>query len=331
MLAPLLLLGPALAQDALKLEAVRHAQVGLGVPSLTFLPGVAGTLDARLTCGTQAYTWAGAIRPGQPQTLELSGLREGGHTCRGSVTLAASDGTSGELPLSLDVWMHPPLKLQVDKQALDLEQRTMTLEGSRPIGRVEIEVLGEGGHRLGSGAVAGLAPETRVDVEWQQAPGEALKLQITAWDEHDLPGRLELSPWRYAIPHEDVVFETGQAEILPAEEPKLEHAWGELQGVLARYGDVVEVQLYVAGYTDTVGDKASNRTLSTRRAQAIARWFRDRGFEGPIHYQGFGEGVLAVATPDETDEAANRRAIYLLAADEPGPGPELPRSDWSKL
>jgi outer membrane protein OmpA-like peptidoglycan-associated protein len=326
-----LLLAPALAQDALKLEAVRHAQVGLGAPSLTFLPGVSGTLDARLACGSQAFTWVGAIRPGQPQTLELTGLGQGSHSCRGRVVLEASDGTGGELPLSLNVWMHPPLKLTVDKQALDLDARTMTLQGSRPIGRVEIEVLGEGGHRIGSGAVAGMVPEPAVDVEWLQAPGEALKIQVTAWDEHDLPGRLELSPWSYAIPHEDVVFASGQADVLAAEEPKLEQAWAELQQVRDRYGDVITVKLYVAGYTDTVGDGESNHTLSTRRARAIAAWFRERGFDGPIYYQGFGETVLSVITADETDEPANRRAVYLLAADEPGVGPELPRGDWQAL
>ncbi len=326
-----LLIAAALAQDALKLEAVRHAQVGLGAPSLTFVPGVAGRLDARLRCGSRAFSWAGTIRPGQPRTLTLSGLGQGSHTCQGSVTLEADDGTTGELPLSLDVWMHPPLKLSVDKQALDLAGHTLALTGSRPIGRVEIEVLGEGGHRIGSGAVAGLAPESPVQVQWQQSPGEALKIQITAWDAHDLPGRLELSPWSYTIPHEDVVFESGQAEVLPSELPKLEQAWSELETVRARYGDVIEVRLFVAGYTDTVGDAASNRGLSTRRARAIAAWFRERGFDGPIHYQGFGESVLAVPTADGTDEAANRRALYLLAAEEPGVGPELPRADWQQL
>ena len=235
------------------------------------------------------------------------------------------------MPLSVDVWMHPPLTLSVDKQGLDLVGRSMTLAGSRPLSRVEIEVLGEGGHRLGRGAVAGMAPESPVTLQWQQAEGEALTIQITAWDAHDLPGRLALSPWSYAIAHEDVVFESGMATVRPEEVPKLEAAWQELSEVEARYGDVVQVRLYVAGYTDTVGDGGGNLGLSTRRARAIADWYRGRGFDGAIYYQGFGETVLAVPTPDETDEAANRRAIYLLAADAPAIGPELPRDDWQRL
>jgi outer membrane protein OmpA-like peptidoglycan-associated protein len=94
---------------------------------------------------------------------------------------------------------------------------------------------------------------------------------------------------------------------------------------------VVEIQLYVAGYTDTVGNSASNQGLSERRAKSIARWFSTRGFAQPIHFQGFGEDALAVGTPDETDQAANRRAIYILAAQPPPTGPTLPRSAWHRL
>ncbi len=325
------LIAPLLAQEALSLEAVRHAQEGLGAPSLTFVPGISGSLSARLSCGTRSYAWSGAIRPGVPQTLELTGLPLGTHSCSGEVSLEASDGTSGEMPLGLDVEIHPALELEVDAQQLDLERRTLVVQGTRPLGRVEIEVLGEGGHRIGSGAVAGIAPETHVQMEWQQAPGEALKLLVTAWDLYDLPGRLELSPWSYAIPHVDVEFVTGQHEVLAREVPKLEQAWLDLEAVLARYGEVVEVQLFVAGYTDTVGDAASNLALSQRRARAIATWFRERGFSGPIHYQGFGESVLAVTTPDDTDEGANRRAIYLLAAQRPPVGPEIPQDNWRRL
>ncbi len=326
-----LLIGAAMAQEALTLEAVRHAQVGLGAPSLTFVPGVSGALDARLHCGSQSFAWRGDIQTGQKQTLELTGLSQGSHNCTGRLALEANDGTTGEMPLVLDVWIHPPLKLSVDKQALDLDGQMLTVLGSRPLGRVEIELLGEGGHRIGSGAIDGVLPEPAISLEWQQAPGEALKILVTAWDEHGLPGRLELSPWSYAIPHEDVVFDSGMAEVLPAQVPKLEKAWQELEAVRVRYGDVVEVQLFVAGYTDSVGSESSNQTLSTRRARAIASWFRTRGFEGGIHYQGFGESVLAVVTPDETDEAANRRAIYVLAADAPAAGPEIPRNNWQRL
>ncbi|MGZ3408079.1 MAG: OmpA family protein, partial [Polyangia bacterium] len=72
------------------------------------------------------------------------------------------------------------------------------------------------------------------------------------------------------------------------------------------------VQLFVAGFTDTVGSNADNRKLSLDRARAIGAWFRDRGLPLPIAYAGFGEEVLRVKTPDETDNAANRRADYVV-------------------
>jgi outer membrane protein OmpA-like peptidoglycan-associated protein len=67
------------------------------------------------------------------------------------------------------------------------------------------------------------------------------------------------------------------------------------------------------------------------RALAIASWFRENGFKGEIHYQGFGEDGQLVKTLDETAEPANRRAIYILAAEAPPTSEQLPRSAWRPL
>ena len=79
-----------------------------------------------------------------------------------------------------------------------------------------------------------------------------------------------------------------------------------------------------------MGNTHYNRELSTRRARAIARWFRSKGLNIPIHYCGFGEEYLAKKTPDETDERANRRAIYILTSQAPS-GPPFPKAVWKKL
>ena len=320
----------ALAQDALSMSAVRSAQEGFSDPSVTFEPRVTGQLSASLSCGGAPFSWSGAIRPGEPVVIPLPGLSRGVHDCSGAVTLRADDGSEGEMPLSLQVQVLEPLKLEATHADLDLEGRSLTMRSARAVSRYEVEVFGERGVTLGRGGgeLPGLSEST---VAWTQTEGEAIKLVITAWDEAGLPGRLELSPWSYAIPHEDVVFPSGSAEVLAAEAPKLEEAWSDLQDVLARYGEVVEVRLYVAGYTDTVGDAGANQGLSERRARAIADWFRGRGFAGPIAFQGFGESVLAVGTDDETDEPRNRRALYLLAAEAPPVSDELPRGSWTQL
>lgn len=317
-------------QDALSMKAVRSAQEGFSVPSVTFEPSVSGQLSASLSCGGTPYSWSGGIQPGDAIVLELTGLSRGTHDCQGSVTLNASDGSEGEMPLSLQVEVLPALTLSATREDLDLEGHSLTLHSGRPVARYELEILGERGAVLGNGA--GVLPGlTESTLAWEQSEGEVIKLVVTAWDEAGLPGKLELSPWSYAIPHEDVEFPSGSAQILPSEAPKMEEAWADLQEVLERYGEVVEVRLYVAGYTDTVGDAGSNQGLSERRAQAIAVWFQSRGFTGAIAFQGFGESVLAVGTDDETDEPRNRRALYLLSAEAPGVSDTLPRENWTSL
>ena len=91
------------------------------------------------------------------------------------------------------------------------------------------------------------------------------------------------------------------------------------------------IKLYLAGYTDTVGDGGGNQALSERRARSIAAWFRNRGFSGEIAFQGFGERGQAVQTGEGVDEARNRRAVYILAASPPPTSPGLPGSNWSRL
>ena len=92
----------------------------------------------------------------------------------------------------------------------------------------------------------------------------------------------------------------------------------------------VSAQLYVVGYTDTVGDTADNQLLSDRRANAIATYFKDHGVWIAIHYAGLGEGALAVRTADNVGELRNRRALYLLGANQPAGGGQIPHQ-WTLL
>ena len=318
------------AQDAVRLEAVRTTQEGAEPASLSFVMGVSGQLDAQLTCAGRSYRLSERVGADSTVTLTLDDLPRGTHSCSGSLRLEESDGSSGEMPLSLEFAMLDALELEVDKARLDLDARSLVVTGSRPLQRVEIEVFDDSGQAVGSGALSD-AGASELSLEWSQPDVEVLKLVLTGTDVHGLTAALTLSPWSYAIPHEDVHFATGKSEITEGEEPKLDHAYAELTEVLEKYGDIVEVKLFVAGYTDTVGDRASNQGLSEARAKAIASWFRARGFEGYVAYQGFGEDGLAVDTPDETDEVRNRRALYLLAAEQPPAAGELPRANWRPL
>ena len=101
--------------------------------------------------------------------------------------------------------------------------------------------------------------------------------------------------------------------------------------IFEKYASIAKANLYVAGYTDTVGNASSNLSLSHKRAKAIATWFQNAGFKGDIYYQGFGEKALAVATKDNVDEPRNRRALYVVAAEAPAISADLPSKNWKKL
>jgi outer membrane protein OmpA-like peptidoglycan-associated protein len=71
--------------------------------------------------------------------------------------------------------------------------------------------------------------------------------------------------------------------------------------------------------------------LSNRRARSIARWIRAHGFTYPIFFHGFGESLLAVKTPDETENGANRRVLYIVSSNPPPPGSDVPEVKWTAL
>jgi len=336
LLAPVLILStPALAGDALNVEAVRLVEEGQRA-SFTVHAVVPGTVEVEGGCAGQPSGGGGfggtaTVSPGDTRTFELPPLPAGTHRCSARIVLTEPDGAWGEMTVPFEVEVLPPLALSVDRADLDLEARRLVVDASRPLTHLEVSVFGPGGAEVGASSV-GVPGVARTDLEWVQEPDtEAVKLVLTGSDANGFAARLELLPWTYLIPHEDVVFETASDVVRPSETPKLEAAWTDLQRVLEKYGAVVEVQLFVAGYTDTVGTTEYNRGLSERRARSIARWFRERGFTAPIWHQGFGEQVLAVATPDETDEARNRRAIYILSAEPPPPSEEIPRQGWVRL
>ena len=330
MMTMLLLVASALAQDAVSLSAVRTAQVGGTPAQLAFDTTVNGTLNASLSCAGKRFSASETIHPGSHIELPLTGLPVGSHDCKGTLTLVDAAGGEGSMPLSVQISVLEPLTLQVDPADLNLEQRSLTLQASRHLADIKVTVIGARNAELG-GAELGGDGFDRVPLQWKQTDGDVVKVVIDATDVHGLSSRLELLPWSYAIPHEDVVFASGEHTVPASEVAKLEGAWTELQQVLDLYGEVVEVRLFVAGYTDTVGDPTANQALSARRAREIAGWFKTRGFRGPTAWQGFGESVLAVPTGDGTAEAANRRAVYLLAAEVPPISTELPKRSWTEL
>jgi outer membrane protein OmpA-like peptidoglycan-associated protein len=328
------LLGVALAQDAVKLEVIHTVHAGRK-PALVIRPQVDATsLSVQLSCSGSQTNRAGPARGGSEIRLDID-VPTGVHQCSGTLDAVFADGTQGSMPLQFQVQVQAKMNLVVSSDDLDLQNSRVRVHIDEPIAQLDVDVYGETGERLGA-ATRGGTSQSPVEIEWKQAPGNVVRLAVTATAPSGVSTTLNLFPWSYKVPHLDVVFPTGSADIPASEQHKLEDAMEKIQQVLQRFaggklGFEVPMSLYVAGYTDTVGNRVSNQQLSERRARSMGLWFRDHGFSHPIHFQGFGENGLAVSTPDETDEPSNRRALYIVAAEAPPQSAALPGDRWRSL
>ena len=214
----------------------------------------------------------------------------------------------------------PALVVQIDKAKVDLKEHRLEVRLSRAASTITLHVVGDSGAVLAdeshefSGAPAG----TPLVVAWTPTSAETVaKIELMAYDTSGYYAGVAIIPWSVRIPHEEVAFRTGSAQIDDSEKPKLEASFTKITEALAGHGDLGKITLFLAGHTDTVGSDASNFKLSQARAQAIAVWFKKRGLGVPIAYEGFGESSPAVRTADEVDEPKNRRVDYILSIDEP--------------
>ncbi len=256
---------------------------------------------------------------------------KGRHRWRGELAVGLPEEGGGSMKLDFETEVVESLGLSVDRRQLDLKNGSLVLLAERPLAKVAHEVLSESGKQIGRATSEIKPPARMVTLRWQAGQEKVLKISILATDAAGLSEPLELIPWTYNIPHEEVVFPTGSWEILAEQQPKLEQSYEILQVGIKKYGRLLEVKLYIAGHTDTVAAADYNQQLSEKRARSIAAWFRERGFSCPVFYQGFGEKALKVPTPDETDEPRNRRAEYVLAAEPPPLDIAGADAGWKKL
>jgi outer membrane protein OmpA-like peptidoglycan-associated protein len=227
-----------------------------------------------------------------------------------------------------------PITATIPSNKVDLETKSFDLVSNHPPSRIELEVMDDERRIIGKSVfkVKDAVQGKPVRVTWeQQSEGNIFKISAIAHDDYGYWAGVDIIPWSLVIEHEDVNFETARHEVLDTEAPKVDAAWDEINKIIEKYGEWVECSLYVAGYTDTVGDASSNQGLSQRRAMSLAQYFKNKGATFPIYYQGFGESVLAVKTEDSVDELANRRALYIITAGPPPYTTETPRGNWSRL
>lgn len=251
----------------------------------------------------------------------------------GTLSVRFADGSEGDMPLSFETARVGAMRISSEATREDVMARRVVMRADRPVHKASVEVTGDGGKQLAAKEIDfdGAPANSDLTIEWEQEEeGDPLVVEVRLYAEDGSWRGVRWMPWEVKIPHETVEFATGQARIPKDEAHKLEGVLGKLNSALERYGEVVDVSLWIAGHTDTVGSRESNIRLSHARAKAIGTWFRRSGVTVPIHYRGFGQESLRVSTPDNTEEPRNRRAEYVVAAEDPYAGRDLP-GRWQKL
>jgi outer membrane protein OmpA-like peptidoglycan-associated protein len=214
----------------------------------------------------------------------------------------------------------PPLQVHIDLAEVDLAAGELTLRMSRPASHVTLKALGLSGSVLAEAKqhFEGVAAGAPLVVRWVPPESEAVaRIEVFGYDVSGYFKGVAITPWSFEIPHDDVVFATGSAEIRPSESTKLRASLALIQKQLPRARHLGTVRLFIVAHTDSVANADYNQELSTRRAEALARWFRGHGLKLPIAYAGMGERALKVKTADEVDEPRNRRADYMLGLEPP--------------
>ncbi len=328
--------GTAVADDAGRLGVKINSVVsGNDMPGLTIEPAedVKSLLvKLKRADGKTSQVGASNVAAGSTKTLPVQ-QEPGTFEYTGDFQVTWGNGEKSTFKMKFELTRAQKLALTIKPEDVDLDARKMAFSINNPASKAELIIYGQNGKPIKTvkRAYNKAAPGSKLSIDWPDPGDDILYMDLKVYDVANFWKGVRLTPFSISIPHDDVVFESGKWNIRESEEPKLKTTMGHIKANLEKHGTLLTLKLYIAGYTDTVGSKQSNETLSNNRARSIAAWFRKNGLKIPIYYQGFGERVLAVPTPDETDEEKNRRAIYILSSQIPGTNKTIPDSNWKPL
>ena len=316
-------------------SVIGHVKLSQAKPVLVFKPtAVVAALkaDCKRSDGQQVAIAIGPMRPGQEKRVPIP---QGKGVFKYQCLLAgkANGIVFKDFQLEFDTAVGDIPKLQISADDVDEAKRQLTVRLTEPAGKIELDIIGDDGKPIDNVTQKfnGEAPGTPLVVKWSQPEAAVMsRFSLRAYDPAGYWNGLE-SVTFVDLPHEDGGFESGKAEVLPSEEKKLLEPLDKIAAELKKVAGVLQVNLYIGGYTDTVGNGPDNDELSKRRASAIAQWFAKKGIQASILAQGFGERVLKVATPDNTDEVKNRRASYVLGTQPPPASRGFPTRNWNRV
>ena len=242
-------------------------------------------------------------------------------------------GERGFLTDAFEVEVLADMDFEVDLASYDGDARRFMMTMTQPAGHVELTVRGDQGDIVAERVIPfdGEAPGTPLLVTWTQPNVPILTIDVKAVGQSGSWSSRQYVPWEVSFDAVFVHFASGSSEIPASDMGVLRERLAQIQATADRVSEWVEVKLYIAGYTDTVGSPADNQRLSEARARAIGAFFRAEGVAFPIFYQGFGESALAVETADNVDEPENRRSTFILATNPPATSSAIPRGNWQRL
>lgn len=290
-----------------------------------------GQVTMERSDGKKHVQQLGKMKPGAEKRI---GFRQGKGAFKWKVTVEGTsqfDQTMKQVFETETAWVDP-IKLSVDPQNVNVGEGKLVLQTNVPLDKVDIEVFDKDGNKFVQDTQTIGGKTGAVEVSWSPAQAEVGAIRLKATDVAGFWSAVVLEPFWVEIPHREVIFDFGKATWQETETPKLDETLKGVKEAMEKHAKKgLQMRLYVAGYTDTVGSPAENDKLSAARARAIAQWFRKSGLEIPIFFQGFGERVLAVQTPDNTAEERNRRALYILGNAPPPQSGQIPRSAWRSI
>lgn len=287
-------------------------------------------LHVEITAGGKSWTFD-KVNQAAGKQIRLSWDRDTSVTeAEAFVRAVFPDGFVGEYNVPIRYSYGERLSVDLSRATADVSKRTLKVKVTAKVDTADITAYGAKKVVVDQSSVSVGSGPGEITLPWVGDPADVVLLDVTLHGGSAYTG-FTYSPWFLNIPHDDVLFDSDSANVPPTESFKLEATLRDLTDVLDKYGDIVPVKLYIAGCTDTVGDGAHNKDLSTRRAKAIAVWLRAHGYDKPIFYHGYGEGFLAVPTGDGVDEARNRRVLYMVGANPPPPGSGVPSGSWIAL
>lgn len=172
-----------------------------------------------------------------------------------------------------------------------------------------MQAFADGGREAAPADAA--AAQVAFDCWMQEAEeNDAADAAVCAQDFQDALGRVQTAlipppePEPPALPAASTVLFDFDSDVLTDEaRAVLDAAAAAWEGAEAKW-------LVIAGYADTSGSPDYNMALSERRAEAAALYLLTQGFPARhVSIRTFGEDDLAVSTPDNTAEDANRRVV----------------------